>query len=145
APAAGPSTTPWRVRKAARSTPQSRRRSSRQRVASSRKGFCTGLCCAEGPAASSHHLEEGRLELIHLVLGAHRDPDMSRPARPNAADKDLLLLHRRDDFAARTLHIHHETIRDRWNVRELILFQEAEHVAAHIADQLATLRNQRLV
>ena len=46
----------------------------------------------------SHHLEEGCLELVHLFLRPDRDANMSRPARPHAADVDLLLWHGGDDL-----------------------------------------------
>src|SRR5947208_16864257 len=54
----------------------------------------------QGTMASGHDLQERGLELIHFVLGPDGNSDVGGPARPNAADVNLLLAEGLDDLPA---------------------------------------------
>src|SRR6266481_3703170 len=100
------------------------------------------MSAPKGNEESNHHLKEGRLELVHLLLGTNRNSYVSRPALPDTPDVNLLLRHRIDDLFAGPSHVHHELVRDRRHVLELMLVKEREHVGTHVADDLAALRHE---
>src|SRR5260370_17824511 len=129
-------------RKAARSMPQSRRPSSRPATPPSSTPYRVVISCAR--IRSSHHLEERRLELVHILLCAHRHPPIRRHARPHPADVDLFLHHGFDNLFSRPPHVHHELIRYRGDVLESFLVEERQYVLAPVPDDLPPLRPQRL-
>src|SRR5260370_25552564 len=118
--------------------PQSPRPSSPPTTPPSRTPPRVLISCAR--ILSSHHLKERRLELVHLLLRAHRYPHVGRHARPYPADVDLFLHHGLNDFLPRPLHVDHELVRYRGDILESLLVEERQYVFAHIADDLAPLR-----
>src|SRR6266699_695880 len=130
---------------AERSTPRSLRPNSRQGSQPSHtsrhgRAFCEPGSCEPG---SSHHLEEGSLELVHLVLRADRDANVSRPALPDAPDVDLLLLQSVDDLSAWPVHVHHELVGHRGDIFEVVLVEEGQDITAYVADDLTAFGHER--
>src|SRR5262249_37638148 len=96
------------------------------------RGPVRAWCVGQG---SRQHLEQGGLELVHLLLGADGDANMRRPARPDAADVNLFPAEGIDYLLSGSIDVEHELVRHRGNISEIVFIEKSKNVGTHFADE----------